>query len=174
MTLTKFLELARPLSLTARASIALHITEAYFRKIGLKHDLVDEFFEHLWQHPLKTEPKEFSAWEAERGDLVDFGLTDDLPDDLDELLPQLPIDEAQLFAVVEAPVEILWGNFFSQQDEQVSFDYLQFSLNLAEREGFIFPKIELYADSLFADNNGWGNPISEHTRDLWRREGKVS
>lgn len=174
MILSKFTDLARPLSLTARACISLHITEAYFRKIGLKHALVDEFFEHLWQHPLMTEPKEFSTWESQRGDLVDFGLTDDLPDDLDELTPQLPINEEELFAVVEAPVEILWGNFFSASDDDTSFDYLQFSLNLAEREGLIFPKIEMYADSLFADNNGWGKPISEPTRDQWREQGKVN
>jgi hypothetical protein len=90
VTLDKFISLAQPLSLTARACISLHITEAYFRKIGLKHALVDEFFDHLWDHPLQCEPKEFSAWEAKRGDFVDFGLTDDLPDDLDEVMPQLP------------------------------------------------------------------------------------
>jgi len=174
VTLTTFLEKARPLSLTARACIALHITEAYFRKIGLKHAQIDEFFEHLWQHPLKTEPKEFSEWEAQRGDFVDFGLTDDLPDDLDELLPHIKITEAELFQVVESPVEILWGNFFSDQDEKVSFEYLEFSLDLAEREGLIFPKIDLYADSLYADNNGWGKPISEHTRDQWREQGRVN
>jgi hypothetical protein len=173
MTLSKFLEQARPLSLTARACISLHITEAYFRKIGLSHPLVDEFFEHLWEHPLQTEPKAFSAWEAQRGDLVDFGLTDDLPDDLEELMPQLPIDEEELFSVVEAPVEILWGNFFSTADDETSFDYLKFSLNLAEREGLIFPKIDLYTESRFADNNGWGNPISELTRDSWRELGRV-
>lgn len=173
VTLDKFISLAQPLSLTARACISLHITEAYFRKIGLKHALVDEFFDHLWDHPLQGEPREFSAWEAKRGDLVDFGLTDDLPDDLDEIMPQLPIDEAELFAVCEAPVEILWGNFFRTADDETSFDYLKFSLNLAEREGLIFPKIALYQDSLFSENSGWGKPISQPIRDAWRAEGKV-
>lgn len=173
MTLSKFTELARPLSLTARACIALHITEAYFRKIGLSHPLVDEFFDHLWEHPLQSEPKAFSRWEAQRGDLVDFGLTDDLPDDLEELMPQLPISEEKLFTVVEAPVEILWGNFFSRADDDTSFEYLMFSLQLAEKEGLIFPKINLYARSLFTDNNGWGKPISEDVRNQWRHDGRV-
>ncbi|MFC5050833.1 hypothetical protein ACFPK9_09420 [Rubritalea spongiae] len=174
MTRDSFLKQARPLSLTARACICLHITEAYFRKIGLSHPLVDEFFNHLWEHPLQAEPKAFSTWEANRGDLVDFGLTDDLPDDLEELMPTLPIDEAQLFSIVEAPVEILWGNFFSTPDEQTSFDYLSFSVDLADREGLIFPKIDLYQASLFADNNGWGKPISQPIRDLWRTDGKIN
>jgi hypothetical protein len=173
VTLDKFIQQARPLSLTARACISLHITEAYLRKIGLQHALVDEFFDHLWEHPLRSEPKEFSEWEARRGDFVDFALTDDLPDELDEIMPQLTITEAELFAVVEAPVEILWGNFFQASDEKTSFEYLEFSLNLAEREGLIFPKLSLYRSSLFTDNNGWGDPISEPTRDTWRQDGAV-
>ena len=172
MTRDSFLNQARELSLSARACICLHITEAYFRKIGLDHPLVDDFFDHLWDHPLQSEPKAFSTWEAKRGDLVDFGLTDDLPDDLDELMPKLPIDEAQLFSVVEAPVEILWGNFFCNLNEPASFEYLTFSVDLADKEGLIFPKLDLYQQSLFTDNNGWGKPISIITRDQWR-EGKV-
>ncbi|MFD2159385.1 hypothetical protein ACFSW8_10780 [Rubritalea tangerina] len=168
MTKDALLDHAQTLSLTARACIALHITEAYFKKIGLQHPLVDTFFNHLWDHPLQSDPKAFSTWEAQRGDLVDFGLTDDLPDDLEELMPTLPINEQELFHVVEAPVEILWGNFFSNPDDQEAMRYLHFSLDLAEREGLIFPDISLYQNSRYADNNGWGHPISENVRDSWR------
>ena len=173
MTIDSYLEQVRPLSLTARACISLHVTEAYFRKKGLRHAIIDEFFNHLWQHPLKREPKEFSAWEAARGDLVDFGLTDDLPDDLDELLPLVDVTEEELFKVVEAPVEILWGNFFSTVDDKTAFDYLETSLRLAEKEGFIFPKISLYQTSLFADGNGWGKPIDMDTLVQWRKGGCI-
>ncbi|GAA5495353.1 hypothetical protein Rhal01_01528 [Rubritalea halochordaticola] len=171
--LDAYLEQARPLSLTARAAISLHITEAYFLKKGLKHEIVDEFFDHLWQHPLQQEPKAFSEWEARRGDLVDFGLTDDLPDDLEGLLEPAGITVEELFHVVEAPVEILWGNFFRTADDETSLAYLKNSLVIAERNGIIFPTLSPYKESLFADNHGWGNPISQITRDEWRKSGSI-
>lgn len=168
MTLDKYLTLATPLSLTARAAISLNITETYLKKINLTHPIIDEFFNHLWEHPLKQNPKEFSAWEAQRGDLVDFGLTDDLPDDLEGLLEPAGLTWEELFKVIEAPVEALWGNFFRTPNNEISLAHLKTSLLLAEKNGLIFPKIQPYQHSLHIDNNGWGNPITEATRDLWR------
>lgn len=173
MTIDSYLEIAKPLSLSARACMALHITEAFFVKKGLCHPIIDEFFEHLWAHPLQHSPREFSQWEAMRGDLVDFGLTDDLPDDLEALLPLSGVSEEELFHVVEAPVEILWGNFFSNPNSELAQEYLERTLQLAEREGFIFPKLSIYSDSLFTDNNGWGRPVGMDTRDLWRSGGML-
>lgn len=173
LKLDDYLDQASKLSLTARAAISLHITEAYFRKKALKHEIIDEFFDHLWEFPLQQEPKAFSAWEARRGDLVDFGLTDDLPDDLEGLLEPAGITFEELFHVVEAPVEILWGNFFREPDDETAMSYLRNSLILAERSGIIFPKLAPYSQSLYADNDGWGNPISEIARDEWRKSGCI-
>ena len=168
MTLAKLLDQARPLSFIAQGFIALNVVESYFEKIGFKHPSVDTFFQHLWELPMINEPKEFSAWEARRGDLTDFGLTDDLPDELEECLAILPIDEAQLFKVVEAPVEILWGSFFSTPNPETTMAYLEFALTLAEKEGIIFPKVAPFQSSLWSDNNGWGNAIDAEVCQQWR------
>jgi len=172
MTLDKYIQLATPLSLTARAAISLIITENYLHKIKLTHTTIDEFFNHLWQHPLKQNPQEFSHWEAQRGDLVDFGLTDDLPDDLEGLLEPAGITWEELFSVIEAPVEILWGNFFKTPSHETSLNHLKTSLLLAEKSGIIFPHIQHFQHSLFSDNHGWGNPITETTRDQWRNQAR--
>ncbi len=169
MTLAKILDQAQPLSFIAQGFISLNVVEAYFKKISFKHPSVDEFFQHLWELPCINNPREFSKWEARRGDLVDFGLTDDLPDELEECLAILPIDEAQLFKVVEAPVEILWGSFFSTPNLETTMNYLQSSLKIAERESLIFPKITPFLSSLWIDNNGWGKPIDPKVCKHWRQ-----
>lgn len=168
MTLDHILEKASDLSFTAQSSIALNIVERYFKKIGFKHPQVDEFFAHLWEFPIIGNSEKFSSWEARRGDLVDFGLTDDLPDDLEECLAHLPINEEELFKIVEAPVEILWGNFFNEPNKETSLGYLKSSLELAEREGLIFPNIATYQQSKWIDQNGWGKSVDAETRDCWR------
>ncbi|WP_156817248.1 hypothetical protein [Rubritalea marina] len=168
MTKSHMLQQSQELSFISQAFIALRITENYFAKIGFTHPIIDEFFYHLWELPQLQSPQEFSQWEARRGDLVDFGLTDDLPDDLEGVLALTPLDEEQLFKIIEAPVEILWGNFFSTPNQANTRELFENALNLAEKEGVIFPKLDPFLLSKWADNNAWGKALSMDELTLWK------
>jgi len=160
-----YLETAKQLSITARFGIALRLFERYVRIRGLEDESVWIFLDHMWAFPLT---EDWNEWEKQRGDLADFGLGDELPEELEEELWTLGVDEDYFESWVASVVETLWPSLLKGVPDEESLGYLEKVLTLAEANGLEWPALDLFQCSKYADDGGWGARLTRGQRDSWR------
>ncbi len=159
---------ASELSLVARLGVALCCFERYCRAVGLETKSIQDFSSYMWEWPLMITPGWFEEWEAKRTSLVDFGLGEGLPGDVEPALRDKGLDAVEFRNLVEATVEIIWGSFYAASDDRGSLKDLARVVSICERRGIRPPTLDVFAESRFKDGHGWGERISKDQRDQWR------
>jgi hypothetical protein len=166
---TTVLEQCRALSLTARLAIAMHCFEQYCRVQGLAVPEVIELQDYLWEWPLVGGSLAFPAWESRHPVLVDYGLGDPMPERLRAALDARHIDEEEFRLLVTSLVEIIWSSFWAASDDAGSLADLAQVLRISARSRIPLPDPAPFSHSLFAEQHGWGQPLSMAERDAWRQ-----
>ena len=162
---------ASSLSLVARLGVALCCFERYCRSVGLETKSIQDFLSYMWEWPLMMAPGWFEDWEATRTSLVDFGLGEALPGDVEPALRDRGLDPVEFRSLVEATVEVIWGSFYAASDDLGSLKDLAQVISICERRGIQPPTLAVFAESRFKDGHGWGDRISKDQRDRWRAAG---
>lgn len=158
-------DLYRHLSLTARMAVALHCFSRYCSKLELRHDDIDAFVDYLWEFPLI---ERWDLWEEHAPRLLQVALGDNWPADLQEFL-LIRLESANQFrTLLGAVAEIVFGSGYGAADDEMSMRYLAKAIYLVDQFGVRPPPPEEFAESLFVDNHGWGNKITEEVRNRWR------
>lgn len=168
MKITEYIDLIKPLSIHAHFAIGLRIFERYVRVRGLEDQSVWEYLSYMWEFPLLPTLVEKIEWEKKRGDLVDFGLGDELPEELEEELASLAINEDYIELWVTNVTELVWGNLLHEPDPDESLHHLTQILNLAAKSEIGIPEITPYKDNLFLENGGWGKKLSSSELEIWQ------
>jgi len=157
------------LSLTARLVIGLHCFTDYCQVRELKHTEIDAFLDDMWGFPLAiTSPEAFTEWEDEHPHLVEVGLGDEFSDEFQSVLRHQNIASQELRHIIESLIEIVFASFYGASQNQQSLDSLHSVIAATTGYGVTPPPPSLFAVSLFADNHGWGKPLTESIRDQWR------
>lgn len=157
------------LSLTARLAIGLHCFTDYCQARGLKHTEIDAFLDDLWGFPLAiTSPEAFTEWEDEHPHLVEVGLGDEFSDEFQAALRHQNISPQELRHIIESLIEIVFSSFYGASQNQQSLDSLCSVIAATSGFGVTPAPPHLFAASVFADNHGWGKPLTESMRDQWR------
>ena len=164
-TLHAYIDQVRPLSIHARLAIGIRLFERYVRLRGLEDDSIWEYIEAMWSFPIAEDKK---VWESKRGDLADFGLGDELPDELDEELQTLGISEDYFGLWVNSVTELAWNNLLLGPQDEESLDHLEILLQLASMSGVAVPELQPFKDSLFVENEGWGRQLSSCDIEKWQ------
>ena len=113
-------------------------------------------------------PGWFEEWEAKRPALVETGLGDQIPGDVGVVLQQRGIDEVEFRTLVENTVEIIWSSFFGASDNEGSLRHLSRVISICGRRGIRPPPLEVFAESRFDEEQGWGCRLSIEQRNRWR------
>src|SRR5690348_15787878 len=135
---------ASALSLLARLGVALCCFEGYCRAVALQTKSVQDFLSYMWEWPLMMAPRQFEEWETKRTSLVEFGLGEQLPEDLEDVLRQKGIDLDEFRNLVEGTVEIIWGSFYAASDDRGSLRELSRVVAICERRGIQPPSLEVF------------------------------
>ncbi|MCL9782109.1 hypothetical protein M9194_11790 [Vibrio sp. S4M6] len=162
---SQYIEQCRELSLTAREGIALRVFESYCQKHHLYHRHVAEFLEFLWKWPLVGRVIEFEDWESEKTHLVNFGIGEELDEEVRQLLRSANESEFNFQELVHCTVSILWGSFWGACDNEGSISALQTVIERAEVD---LPKLTPFKFSRFSDKGGWGAELSDEDITYWR------
>ncbi|BCO17636.1 hypothetical protein KUC3_04930 [Alteromonas sp. KC3] len=162
-----YLDICKSLSLTARLGIALRLFEKYCNVTGINEDSIDEFLDYLWIWPLVSSGEfEFSAWENKRPQLVNFGLGDPLSNSFLLSLNNANIEETDFRKIVSPIVEILWGSFWGEAEDELSLNCLSELIQRITPNSL--PALTPFKISKFKDNNGWGNSLTNEDIAFWR------
>lgn len=164
----KNLKNAKSLSLIARLAIALHCYEACCVAWRLKSPLISEFLDYMWEWPIMMTENHFSEWESKTTAIVDFGLGDELPPELNKLLISSGVSEEQFRYLTENTVEIIWSSFYGASDNEGSLKYLENVMTVASSLGYTPPSFNEFIESCFKDKHGWGNVLTSEQKDQWR------
>ncbi|MGO2478530.1 MAG: hypothetical protein ACTH7Q_09230 [Pseudoalteromonas sp.] len=164
--MVNYIEQCKALSLTARVSIALKIFECFCNENSLKHPMIAEFQNYLWQWPLIDGADQFESWESDRPFLVNYGIGDDSTIELETLLSKADISEPRFHKIVASVVGILWGSFWGACEDEQSLDSLATVVELSKIE--YLPNLTPLKFSLFSDNNGWGYKLNAEDVTYWR------
>ncbi|MCA9107488.1 MAG: hypothetical protein KDA83_18880 [Planctomycetales bacterium] len=157
------------LSLTARLAIGLHCFTDYCQTRELKHTEIDAFLDDMWGLPLAiTSPEAFTAWEEKHPHLVEVGLGDEFSDEFQAVLRHKNISPQELRHIIESVIEIVFASFYGAPQNQQSLDSLRSVIAATTGYGVPPAPPSLFAASLFADNHGWGKPLTGSMRDQWR------
>ena len=157
------------LSLTARLAIGLHCFTDYCQTRELKHTEIDAFLDDMWGLPLAiTSPEAFTAWEEKHPHLVEVGLGDEFSDEFQAVLRHKNISPQELRHIIESVIEIVFASFYGAPQNQQSLDSLRSVIAATTGYGVTPAPPSLFAASLFADNHGWGKPLTGSMRDQWR------
>jgi hypothetical protein len=147
----------------------LHCFEDYCHACELQHAEIDAFLDDLWDFPLAiASPEAFTEWEDEHPHLVDVGLGDDFSEEFQSLLRHQQVSPLDFRHIIESLIEIVFASFYGASQNQQSLDSLLSVIAATAGSGVIPPPPDLFAVSLFADNHGWGEPLSKSERDQWR------
>ena len=161
-----YLDICKSLSLTARLGIALRLFEKYCNDTEINDDSIDEFLDYLWKWPFVSNGEiDFSDWEKRRPWLVDIGLGEPLGDSLSSL-NYANIKESSFRVVVSSVVEILWGSFWGEAEDELSLNCLSELIQATNPNSL--PAVTPFKISKFKDNNGWGNSLTNEDVDFWR------
>ena len=160
---------ASELSLIARLCLALCCFERYCRATELQCKSIRDFVEYMWEWPLMATPENFSDWEDKATGLVRMGRGGPPPADVAAVLQQKRIDPVEFRELVESTVEIIWGSFYAASDNRGSLEFLARVVSICKRRGVQIPPVIEFAESRFADDNGWGVRATPDQRDRWRR-----
>lgn len=130
--------------------------------------MFDEFLDYLWECPFLFAGDQFLEWEERKPDLVYYAFGDEIEDE-EELAKQLNaagVSEPRFRGIVCFLVEILWSSFFAAADDKGSMRYLKTVISSTDAHNL--PPLNLFHISKFADEKGWGKPITEADWNLWR------
>jgi len=155
----------RKLSLPARLGVALVCFEGYCRAKSLRHPIIEAFILHMWDIPCITS---LPDWESQDCELVQVGLGDPFPPEIQQLLKAAGIEETDFRRLVESCVEIIYGSAYAASDYLGSLRFLHEVLCVTSTAGVGPPPVEPFLVSLFADGHGWGKRLSAEQRDAWR------
>ena len=97
-----------------------------------------------------------------------MGLGDEFSPDFKDALRGLHVSDVDFRHIVESLVEIVFASFYGASQNEQSLDFLHRVIAATAPFGISPPPPALFSVSLFADNNGWGKPLSKAERDQWR------
>jgi hypothetical protein len=155
----------RELSLRARVAVALLCFDRYCQARGLTHPKIDLFLDRMWELPcLQSLPE----WESRPCELVHVGLGDSFPPDFADLFERDRFLKREFRELLESTVEIIYCSAYAKGDNAGSLRFLERVLSICSAASVIPPSVQPFSGSLFADDDGWGKPLSAAERDAWR------
>ena len=157
------------LSLTARLAVGLRCFADYCVVRELTHPEVDALLDDLWElPPAIASPEGFTSWENGHPHLINVGLGDPFSDEFQYALHNVQITPREFRHIIESLMEIVFSSFYGASEDQQSIEFLRNVIAAVTDFDVIPPRPDLFNASLFADNNGWGKPLSSTERDRWR------
>lgn len=155
----------RDLSLRARLAVALRCFERYCQTKGLRHPLVDEFLDRMWELPcIESLPD----WESRPCALVHVGLGDTFPPEFADLFGRDKFLKREFKELLESSVEIIYCSAYGKGDNTASLRFLDRVLSISFAANVTPPAVQPFAGSSFVDHDGWGKSLSPAQRDEWR------
>lgn len=155
----------RELSLRGRVAVALLCFERYCRAKGLRHPMIDEFLDRMWEVPcIESLPD----WESRPCALVHAGLGDSFASEFADLFERDKRLEREFRELLESTVEIIYCSAYGKGDDEGSLRFLDEALGICAKAGVTPPPTQGFAGSLFAEREGWGKRLSTEERDEWR------
>jgi len=167
MTSEAYLEQLKPLSVHARFAVGVRIFERYVRMRGIEDESVWEYLTYMWEFPTLTNNEKFK-WEKKRGELADYGLGDELPEELEEELYSLAINEDYFELWVCNVTELAWTNLLQGPQNEESMFFLKSILNLTIISKIGVPHLEVYQSSQYTEAQGWGDIPSQEMIEQWQ------
>lgn len=165
----------RPLSLSARIAIALHLFRGYCKRRGLNHPETDRFVEHLWEFiALPVDGSGFKAWVKREPPLTHTGLGCGFPTGFESVLKAAGVSAEEFRQVLECITGVLYSSMYAAADEEGSRRYLLELASVAEAAGVEWPDMNCFAGSNWSDSHGWGQRPSAQDLAEWRRAGRGS
>ncbi len=163
----------RPLSLSARIAIALHLFRGYCNRRGLNHPDIGRFVEHLLEFiALPPGGGGFGSWVKREPPLTHAGLGDDFPLGFDSVLRSAGVSASEFRQVLGCTTEVLYSTMYGAADEEGSRRYLSELASIAESVGVEWPDMSCFRESIWSDCHGWGKRPSEQELADWRRAGR--
>ena len=157
----------RRLSVNARLAGALHVLTQVVRRTGLNHPDVNGFIDHLWRWPTVT-PETFGEWEGYESPALDAAMGDPLTPDLEAASRRAGVDPAGLRQLLASTAEIVYHGLFSVPNQAESLGHLRTVARVAATYGASLPPAELFAESPWSANGGWGAPMAAAEVGRWR------
>jgi hypothetical protein len=115
----------RPLSLSARIAIALHLFRGYCNRRGLNHPDIDRFVEHLWEFiALPPGGVGFDHWVKREPPLTFVGLGDGLSPEFDSVIRAAGVSAAEFRQALSCTTEVLYSTMYGAADEAGSRQYI--------------------------------------------------
>jgi len=167
MTTSTYLEKIKLLSIHARFALGLRIFERYVRMRGLEDESIWEYLAYMWEFPLLS-LAEKAEWEKRHGELADYGLGDELPEEIEEELYSLAINEDYFELWVTNVTELAWTNLLQGPQDLESIQFIQNILNLTVISNIGVPKLDVYQVSLFTEDGGWGKNPTQEVLEQWQ------
>ena len=168
MTLADYLLEVKPLSLHARFALGLRVFERYVSLRGLQDFSVWSYLAEMWEYPLIHELEDKFHWEKSRGDLANYGLGDELPEELEEELLSLAINEDYFELWVTNVTELAWSPLLDRSGDDESLIHLTMVLKLAAKSEIGVPEVKIFSNSLASQNDGWGEPLQQADLEKWQ------
>ena len=168
MTIETYLKQIEPLSIHARFSIGLRIFERYVRMRGLEDESLWEYLADMWEFPLMAKLEQKQAWGEARGDLADYGLGDELPEELEEELYSLAISEDYFELWACNTTELAWTNLLAGPQHEESLVLIGKLLELAVISKVSVPKPDFFSEHLFSEQGGWGPVLTKDELEAWQ------
>ena len=170
MQIADYLALIKPLSIHARFSIGLRMFERYIRVRGLEDASLWTYLSQMWEFPLLNTSEQRLAWEKDRCELADYGLGDELPEELEEELYSLAINEDFFELWVTHVTELAWTNLLKQPQDDESLHLLAKICQLAAKAEIGAPALEAYQTKphQYISNHGWGASPTEDELNQWQ------
>ncbi len=163
----------RPLSLSARLAIALHLFRGYCNRRGLDHPEIDRFLEHLWEFiALPVDGGGLEPWRKREPPLTHVGLGDDYPAGFEAVLRAAGVSAADFRQVLTCTTELLYSSMYAAADELGSRQCLAELASVAESVGVEWPDMRCFAGSIWSDGHGWGQRPSERELAKWKHAGR--
>jgi hypothetical protein len=163
----------RPISLSARIAIALHLFRAYCNRRGLNHPEIDRFVEHLWEFiALPVGGAGFEPWRKREPPLTYVGLGDQYPTEFESVLATAGVSATEFRQVLGSTTEVLYSAMYGAADEEGSRRYLSELASVAESVGAEWPDMSCFRESKWSDCHGWGKRPTEQELTEWRRAGR--
>lgn len=168
MTIDIYLKQIEPLSIHARFSIGLRIFERYVRMRGLEDESIWEYLADMWKFPLLPTLEQKQIWGEARAELADYGLGDELPEELEEELYGLAISEDYFELWACNTTELAWTNLLQGPQDEESINLLRKLLELSVISKVAVPQVSFLESYLFTEYQGWGRTLTEEELEQWQ------
>ena len=115
-----------------------------------------------------AELEEKQAWGEARGGLADYGLGDELPEELEEELYSLAISEDYFELWACNTTELAWTNLLQGPQDEESLNLIKKILELSVISKVQVPKPDFFKSHLFSERDGWGRALTEQELESWQ------